>query len=161
MTIKQRIPMTVQGIQKLRDELQQLKYVARPKIIDEVATAREYGDLRENAEYQEASKQHGLVEARIAELEFKLSAAELVDISRLANDGRVIFGAVVQVVNKSNGQTAVYQIVGEDEANIDAGKISVTSPVARALIGKYEGEAVTVITPEGETVYEIIHVEYH
>ena len=155
----QKTPMTVSGAQKLREELQRLKQIERPKIINAIAEARAHGDLKENAEYHAAREQQGFVEGRILEIESKLSSAQVIDITRMENTGRVIFGATVKLVN-SKGGSLCYQIVGEDEADINQQRISVTSPVARALIGKYEGDNVEVKTPDGVISYEIIAVEY-
>jgi len=155
----QKIPMTVIGAEKLRDELNRLKQTERPKIINAIAEARAHGDLKENAEYHAAREQQGFVEGRILEIESKLSSAQIIDVTRMENSGRVIFGATVKLTTSSGG-SLTYQIVGEDEADINQHRISVTSPVARALIGKYEGDSVEVKTPEGIISYEIIAVEY-
>jgi len=154
----QKVPMTVKGAEKLREELNRLKHVERPKIINAIAEARAHGDLKENAEYHAAREQQGFAEGRIMEIEAKLAAAQVIDISQMDNAGRVIFGTTVTL--HAAGKTLTYQIVGEDEADINVGKISVTSPVARALIGKYEGDEVQVQTPEGSTMYEISEVQY-
>lgn len=156
----QKTPMTVVGAEKLRDELQRLKQVDRPRVINAIAEARAHGDLKENAEYHAAREQQGFIEGRIREVEAKLSTAQIIDISNMENTGRVIFGATVKLQN-DNGVSLQYQIVGEDEADITVNKISVTSPVARGLVGKYEGESVNVTTPEGVITYEIIEVAYH
>lgn len=155
----QKTPMTIYGAERLREELQRLKQVDRPRIIAAIAEARAHGDLKENAEYHAAREQQGFAEGRIQEIEAKLSAAHIIDVSNLENTGRVIFGATVKLTNAA-GLSLQYQIVGEDEADIELNKISVTSPVARALIGKYEGDSVEVHTPEGVVVYEIVEVEY-
>jgi transcription elongation factor GreA len=155
----QKVPMTAEGAEKLRKELQNLKQVERPKVISAIAEARAHGDLKENAEYHAAREKQGFIEGRIMELESKLSVAQIVDISGIENTGRVIFGAKVQLQNDA-GKTITYRIVGEDEADLDENKISVTSPVARAMIGKYEGDAVEVVTPDGKLAYEIIEVTY-
>jgi transcription elongation factor GreA len=154
-----KIPMTVVGAQKLRDELHHLKSVERPRIIIAIAEARSHGDLKENAEYHAAREQQGFVEGRIQEIEGKLSMAQVIDIKQMENTGRVIFGTTVTLSN-GDGKSIKYQIVGEDEADISLHKISVTSPVARALIGKFEGDNVQVHTPEGVTEYEIVEVAY-
>lgn len=154
----QKVPMTVLGAEKLRDELQRLKQVERPRIINAIAEARAHGDLKENAEYHAAREQQGFIEGRISEIEGKLSVAQVIDVSNMENTGRVIFGSTIKLNGASKNIT--YQIVGEDEANIEDNKISVTSPVARALIGKYEGDVVMVATPEGSVEYEIIEVTY-
>lgn len=154
----QKVPMTVAGAEKLREELTRLKQIERPKIIAAIAEARAHGDLKENAEYHAAREQQGFAEGRIQEIESKLSNAQVIDVTKMENSGRVIFGATVKLNN--DGKTLVYQIVGEDEADINEHKISVTSPVARAMIGKYEGDAVEVQTPEGKISYEIDEVSY-
>ncbi len=155
----QKVPMTVSGAEKLREELTRLKQVERPKVINAIAEARAHGDLKENAEYHAAREQQGFIEGRILEIESKLSVAHVIDITTLENSGRVIFGATITLTN-NDGSSISYQIVGEDEADINNNKISVTSPVARALIGKYEGDTVEVTTPEGMIVYEIVEVAY-
>jgi transcription elongation factor GreA len=144
----------------LREELKQLKTVDRPRIVEAIATARAHGDLKENAEYHAAKDQQGLAEARIRDIEAKLSNAQIIDVTRLAASGRVVFGATVHVVEDEQGAEAKYRIVGEDEANIKDGLMSVTSPIARALIGKEEGDVVEVQTPGGARTYEILRVEY-
>lgn len=155
----QKVPMTVTGAEKLREELYRLKQVERPKIINAIAEARAHGDLKENAEYHAAREQQSFIEGRIREIESKLSVAHIIDVAQLENNGRVIFGATVKLTQRS-GESLAYQIVGEDEADISHNKISVTSPVARALIGKYEGDTAEVHTPDGMIVYEIIEVAY-
>ena len=155
----QKVPMTTAGAEKLREELNRLKQVERPKIINAIAEARAHGDLKENAEYHAAREQQGFIEGRIQEIESKLSVAHIIDVTQLENTGRVIFGATVKLATPE-GASLSYQIVGEDEADINENKISVTSPVARALIGKYEGDNVEVKTPEGSMTYEIIEVTY-
>lgn len=154
----QKYPMTVRGAELLREELNRLKQTERPKIINAIAEARAHGDLKENAEYHAAREQQGFIEGRIMEIEGKLSAASVIDITQIENSGRVIFGATVTL--SADNQELHYQIVGEDEADINNNKISVTSPVARALIGKYEGDLVSVNTPQGSSEYEIVAVEY-
>ena len=154
----QKVPMTVKGAEQMRDELSRLKQVERPKVINAIAEARAHGDLKENAEYHAAREQQGFIEGRILEIESKLSSAQVIDVTTLENTGRVIFGATIQL--DGNGKSICYQIVGEDEADININKISVTSPVARALIGKYEGDTVEVTTPDGMIVYEIVEVSY-
>lgn len=151
--------MTISGAELLRDELNRLKQIERPKIINAIAEARAHGDLKENAEYHAAREQQGFVEGRIREIEAKLSVAHVIDVTQIENSGRVIFGATIKL-NNGVGIELNYQIVGEDEADINNNKISVTSPVARALIGKHEGDNVEVVTPEGTTVYTIIEVAY-
>lgn len=155
----QKVPMTVTGAERLREELTRLKQVDRPRVINAIAEARAHGDLKENAEYHAAREQQGFIEGRIQEIESKLSTAQVIDITQMENTGRVIFGATVKLEN-SEGKSISYQIVGEDEADINNNKISVTSPVARAMIGKYEGDAVEVNTPDGKIAYEIIEVQY-
>ena len=155
----QKFPMTVAGEEKLREELQNLKQVERPKVIHAIAEARAHGDLKENAEYHAAREQQGFIEGRIMELESKLSASQVIDVTSMTNQGRVIFGATVKLQSGA-GESITYQIVGEDEADIKLNKISVISPVARGLIGKYEGDTVEVNTPDGKLSYEIVEVLY-
>ena len=155
----QKVPMTVAGAEKLREELHRLKQIERPRIINAIAEARAHGDLKENAEYHAAREQQGFTEGRILEIESKLSAAQVIDITQMENTGRVIFGSTVKLTN-NDGKSLHYQIVGEDEADINNNKISVTSPVARAMVGKYEGDTVEVVTPEGKIIFEIIEVNY-
>lgn len=154
-----KVPMTVRGAELLRDELAHLKQVERPKVIAAIAEARAHGDLKENAEYHAAREQQGFIEARIRDVEAKLSNAQIIDISKIENSGKVIFGSTIKLAPES-GDEITYQIVGEDEADINQNKISVTSPVARALIGKFEGDTVTVQTPQGATEYEVVEVVY-
>lgn len=156
----QKVPLTVEGAEKLREELNRLKSIERPKVINAIAEARKHGDLKENAEYHAAREQQGFIEGRIHELEAKLAIAHVIDVTRLENTGRVIFGATIRLMNSQTEKSICYQIVGEDEADIKLNKISVTSPVARALIGKYEGDNVEVNTPEGIHVYEVVEVFY-
>lgn len=153
-------PLTARGAELLRQELKQLKSVERPRIVEAIATARAHGDLKENAEYHAAKDQQGLTEARIRDIESKLSTAQVIDVTQLPKSGRVVFGATVHVADAESGEEARYQIVGEDEADIKAGLMSVTSPIARALIGKEEGDSVDVATPGGSRTYEIVEVEY-
>lgn len=155
-----KVPMTVAGEAHLRQELEHLKGEARPKVIAAIAEAREHGDLKENAEYHAAREQQGFIEGRIQDIEGKLSNAQVIDVLKLPQTGKVIFGVTVELINLANDSEVRYQIVGEDEANIKAGKISVTSPIARALIGKEEGDVVMVRTPGGEVEYEIASVEH-
>ena len=155
----QKFPMTVAGEEKLREELQNLKQVERPKVIHAIAEARAHGDLKENAEYHAAREQQGFIEGRIMELESKLSASQVIDVTSMTNQGRVIFGATVKLQSGA-GESITYKIVGEDEADIKLNKISVISPVARGLIGKYEGDTVEVNTPDGKLSYEIVEVLY-
>jgi len=155
-----KIPITTAGAQKLREELRRLKAEDRPRIAKAIAEARAHGDLRENAEYHAAKDEQGLAEARIRDLEERLAKAEVIDVTRLDNRGRVVFGATVELLEESESRTVRYQIVGEYEAQIEAGLISVTSPIARALIGREEGDVACVETPAGERIYEIVKVEY-
>jgi len=152
--------MTVQGAKALEDELKHLKSVVRPQITEAIATARELGDLKENAEYHAAREQQGMVEARINDIEGRLSAAQIIDVTSIAPTGKVIFGVTVELCNLDTEATVSYQIVGEDEADIKQNKISVTSPIARGLIGKEEGEVVAVQTPGGVVEYEILEVQH-
>ncbi|MFD2191925.1 transcription elongation factor GreA [Pistricoccus aurantiacus] len=155
-----RVPMTVAGESHLRSELEQLKSVERPRVINAIAEAREHGDLKENAEYHAAREQQGFIEGRIQEIEGKLAGAQVIDVTQLPKTGKVIFGVTVELYNMETKEEMRYRIVGEDEANIKEGKISVTSPIARALIGKEEGDVVTVRTPKGNVEYEIVSVEH-
>ncbi|ABK08045.1 MULTISPECIES: transcription elongation factor GreA [Burkholderia] len=154
------IPLTKRGAEQLRDELQRLKSVERPAVINAIAEARAQGDLSENAEYDAAKEKQGFIEGRIAELESKLSAAQIIDPTVLDADGRVVFAATVELEDLESGDTVKYQIVGDDEADIDHGLISVSSPIARALIGKSEGDVAAVQAPSGVREYEIISVSY-
>jgi len=155
-----RTPMTLRGAERLRAELKQLKTVARPEVIRAIAEARGHGDLSENAEYHAAREQQGFIEARISEIETKLGNAEIIDPATLPNTGRVVFGAVVELEEQEEGVRVVYQLSGEDEADIRAGRISITSPIARALVGKTQGEVVEVVTPGGMRCYEIVAVRF-
>ncbi|MDR5861147.1 transcription elongation factor GreA [Halomonas eurihalina] len=155
-----KVPMTVVGEQRLRDELEHLKSEERPNVIAAIAEAREHGDLKENAEYHAAREQQGFIEGRIQEIEGKLSNAQVIDVTKLPKTGKVIFGVTVELINLENDEEVAYRIVGEDEADIKSGRISVTSPIARALIGKEEGETVLVRTPGGDVEYEISSVEH-
>ena len=155
-----KVPMTVAGEQRLRKELEELKGEARPRVIAAIAEAREHGDLKENAEYHAAREQQGFIEGRIQEIEGKLSNAQVIDVTKLPQTGKVIFGVTVGLINLDNDEEVTYRIVGEDEADIKARRISVTSPIARALIGKEEGDVVLVKTPGGEVEYEISSVEH-
>ena len=155
-----KVPMTVQGAEKLRAELHVLKTETRPRIVEAIATARAHGDLKENAEYHAAREQQSFLEGRIRELESKLSMAQEIDISALPNNGKVIFAATVRLINVNDDKVVTYQIVGDEEADIKDGKISVNSPIARALIGKLEGDTVEVKAPSGVISYEIDSVEY-
>lgn len=155
-----KVPMTIAGEQSLRDELSQLKSVERPRVINAIAEAREHGDLKENAEYHAAREQQGFIEGRIHEIEAKLSMAQVIDVTKMPQTGKVIFGVTVELLNLDSDEEVRYQIVGEDEADIKAGKISVSSPIARALIGKEQGDVVVVKTPGGDVEYEISEVKY-
>lgn len=153
-------PMTVRGAQKLKEELHRLKTVERPAVIAAIAEARSHGDLSENAEYDAARERQAFIEGRIMELEGKLANAQIIDPKTLDADGRVVFGATVDLEATESGEQVTYQIVGEDEADVREGKISVTSPIARALIGKYAGDLVVVQAPGGAREYEILDVRY-
>lgn len=153
-----RIPMTVKGEKSLRDELVHLKTVERPKVIEAIADAREHGDLKENAEYHAAREQQSFIEGRIQEVEGKLSTSQIIDVLAIPHTGKVIFGTTVNLINVDTDEEIRYQIVGEDEADIKAGKISVSSPIARAVIGKEEGDVVGVNVPSGIVEYEIDEV---
>lgn len=155
-----RIPLTVTGAEKLRAELHQLKSVERPAVINAIAEARAHGDLSENAEYDAAKERQGFIESRIADVEAKLSNAQIIDPTLLDADGRCVFGATVELEDLDAGQTMTYQIVGDDEADLKQGKISISSPIARALIGKSAGDVVEVDTPGGTREYEILDVKY-
>ena len=150
--------MTLRGAETLRAELKRLKSEVRPAIIKAIAEARGHGDLSENAEYHAAREQQGFIEGRIKDIEHKLASAEVIDPARLPNTGKVVFGASVELEDQADGARVVYQVVGEDEADIRAGRISVTSPIARALVGKAEGEIVDVAAPGGTRSYEIVAV---
>ncbi len=155
----EKVPMTVRGAEKLRVELERLLKL-RPKITQAIAEARELGDLKENAEYHAAREEQGICEAQIRDIEYKLSVAQIIDVTKMENTGKIIFGTTVTLINVDTDEESRYQIVGEDEADIKAGLISVSSPIARGLIGKMEGDEVTIVTPGGEKVFEIDQVEY-
>jgi transcription elongation factor GreA len=155
-----KVPMTVEGAERLKAELQRLKSVERPAIIQAIAEARSHGDLSENADYDAAKERQGFIEGRIAEIEHKLAGAQVIDPTEIDGDGRVVFGATVELEDLDTGDVRRWQIVGEDEADIKHGKISVTSPIARALIGKSEGDSVEVQAPGGVRGYEILSVRY-
>lgn len=155
-----KVPLTVAGAKKLREELDELKSVVRPRIIKAIAEAREHGDLKENAEYHAAREQQSFAEGRIAEIEGKLSNAQIIDVTKLDANGKVVFGATVEIEELESGETVTYQIVGEDEADIKAGRISVGSPIARALIGKEVEDVVIVKAPGGDIEYEILSIQY-
>jgi len=155
-----KVPMTVAGAEKLKQELQQLKTVDRPRIIAAIAEARAHGDLSENAEYHAAREQQSFAEGRIQEIEGKLSSAQVIDPTRVNAEGRIVFGATINLMDEKNNREVTYQIVGDDEANIEDGKISISSPIARALIGKEEGEEVDVQVPDGVHRYEVLEIRY-
>ncbi|TDY02473.1 transcription elongation factor GreA [Thiohalophilus thiocyanatoxydans] len=157
-----RQPMTAAGADKLRAELKDLKSVQRPKVIEAIATAREHGDLKENAEYHAAREQQSFIEGRIKEIEAALSNSEIIDVQAVGKNagGKVVFGATVELYDIENDKEVTYQIVGEQEADIKQNLISITSPIARALIGKIEGDEVTVQAPGGDRDYEIVSVKY-
>ncbi len=155
-----KVPLTVKGAEKLREELHRLKTVERPNVIAAIAEARSHGDLSENAEYDAAKERQGFIEGRIQEVEGKLSNAQIIDPKLLDADGRCVFGATVEMEDQDSGDTVTYQIVGEDEADIKDGKISVSSPLARALIGKYAGDIAQVQAPGGLREYEVLDVRY-
>jgi len=155
-----KVPITLAGAQKLREELKELKTVVRPRIVKAIAEARAHGDLKENAEYHAAREQQSFAEGRLNEIEGKLSNAVVIDITKLAATGRVVFGATVDLLDEGKGKEVCYKIVGEDEAGIKQGMISVGSPIARALIGKEEGDIAEVNAPGGVIEYEIVAVRY-
>src|SRR6266545_907921 len=155
-----KVPLTVNGAAQLRNELNELKTVQRPSIITAIAEARSHGDLAENAEYHAAKERQSFIEGRIADLEAKLSNAQIINPALLDAEGRAVFGATVDLEDMENGEVVTYQIVGEDEADIKQGKISISSPIARALIGKYAGDVAEVQAPGGVREYEILDVKY-
>ena len=156
----QQIPMTVRGAEQLREELDFLKNVRRPEIIKAIAEAREHGDLKENAEYHAAREQQGFCEGRIQEIEGKLGNAQVIDVTKMPNNGKVIFGATVVLVNTDTDEEVTHRIVGDDEADIKSGLISVNSPIARGLIGKELDDTVNITTPGGVVEFDIIEVNY-
>jgi len=156
----EQVPMTVKGIEVLRQELHHLKTTARQKVIQAIAEARAHGDLRENAEYHAAREQQGFIEGRIQELEDKLSRARVIDVTQIENNGKVIFGATVLLLNPETEEERSYQIVGDDEADLKQGKISVSSPIARGLIGKFVDDVVDIQAPAGLVTFEIVEVKY-
>nr|WP_119329954.1 transcription elongation factor GreA [Pseudofrancisella aestuarii] len=158
--MSERVPMTPAGELALREELDNLKRVQRPQVIEAIAEAREHGDLKENAEYHAAREKQGFIEGRIKEIESKLSNAQVIDVTTIPNNGMVIFGATVTLLNTDTDEEVVYRIVGEDEADIDDHKISVSAPLARALIKKEEGDEFSLNTPKGKANYEILEVKY-
>lgn len=155
-----KVPMTVVGADQLRQELEVLKFERRPKISDAIATARELGDLKENAEYHAAREEQGLCEARVRDIEGKLSNAQIIDVTKMENTGRIIFGTTVTILNLDTDKEVTYRIVGDDEADFKTNLISVNSPIARGLIGKNLDDEVTINTPGGENDFEIVAVEY-
>jgi transcription elongation factor GreA len=158
--MSQKVPITARGAEQLREELTRLKTVERPRIIAAIAEARAHGDLKENAEYHAAREQQSFVEGRIKDIEGKLSHAHIVDVTTMDANGKVIFGCTVELMDEDTEETIIYQIVGEDEADIKVGMISVNSPIARALIARMEGDVVSVTVPGGERSLEIIEVRY-
>ena len=156
----QRYPITPQGKLALEQELQQLKSVVRPRIIQAIAEAREHGDLKENAEYHAAREQQGFCEGRIQDIEGKLGAAQVIDINDLEKNGRVVFGVTVTIENLDTEEQKTYKIVGDDEADFKINKISVNSPIARGLLGRNEGDEAKITTPQGQVEYEIVKIEY-
>ena len=155
-----KVPMTVEGHARLQEELQQRKSVERPRIIQAIAEARAHGDLSENAEYHAAKESQGLNEARVSDLEDKLSRADVIDVSKLKGD-RVVFGATVELIDEDTEEDVTYKIVGEYEADVKSGKVSVTSPIARAMIGKKVGDVAEVTTPRGHKSYEIMKISFN
>ena len=155
-----KVPMTLAGEQSIREELDRLKREDRPRIIQAIAEAREHGDLKENAEYHAAREQQSFAEGRIQDIEHKLSHAQVIDVSSIPNTGKVIFGTTVDLINTENDNAVTYRIVGEDEADVKANLISVSSPIARALVGKSEGDEVVVKAPSGDIYYESERVQY-
>ena len=155
-----KVPMTVRGHELLREELKRLKGVDRPTVIKAIAEARAHGDLKENAEYHAAKDQQGFIEGRIKELEGKLSNVQVIDVTEIDARGRIIFGSTVELLDEDTGKEITYKIVGEDEADIKSGLISFSSPIARALISKNEGDVVEFRAPDGERCYEVIEVRY-
>lgn len=155
-----KVPITARGEKLLRDELQQLKSEARPRVVKAIAEARAHGDLKENAEYHAAKDEQGMIEARVRDIDSKLSNAEIIDVTAHGSTGHVIFGATVAIADEDDGTEVTYTIVGEDEADIASGLISISSPIARALIGKQEGDLAVVNAPAGEKNFEIVEVKY-
>ena len=155
-----KVPLTQDGADQLQDELKKLKSVDRPQVVQAIAEARAHGDLKENAEYHAAKEQQGFIEARIKDIEGKLSHRQVIDVTAVDAKGRIVFGSTVELIDDESGQEIEYQIVGEDEADIKTGRISYTSPIARALIGKIEGDVVTFQAPGGEKTFEVVEVKY-
>jgi transcription elongation factor GreA len=155
-----KVPMTVRGHELLQEELRRLKSVDRPRVIAAIAEARGHGDLKENAEYHAAKEQQGFIEGRIKELEGKLSHLQVIDVTAIDARGKIVFGSTVELIEEDSGKSITYRIVGEDEADLKVGLISYTSPIARALIGRSEGDVVSVQTPGGEKSFEVVDVKY-
>lgn len=155
-----KVPMTVRGHELLEAELKRLKYEDRPSVVQAIAEARAHGDLKENAEYHAAKDQQGFIEARIKDLEGKLSHKQVIDVTAVDAKGKIIFGSTVELIDEDTGDEIEYQIVGEDEADIKSGRISYTSPIARALIGKNEGDVISFQAPGGEKTFEVLEVKY-
>ena len=155
-----KVPVTVRGHELLQEELKRLKSVDRPDVINAIAEARAHGDLKENAEYHAAKEQQGFIEARIKDIEGKLSHLQVIDVTAVDARGKIIFGSTVELFEEGTGREIVYRIVGEDEADIGAGLISYTSPIARALIGQNEGDVISFAAPDGEKQFEVIEVKY-
>ena len=155
-----KVPMTVEGEKRLKAELARLKSVERPAVISAIAEARSHGDLSENADYDAAKERQGFIEGRIAEIEHKLAGAQVIDPAAIDADGRIVFGAIVDLEDAESGERKTYQIVGDDEADIKHGKISINSPIARALIGKSEGDVADVHAPAGIRSYEVLGIRY-
>lgn len=160
MNMMTKTPVTVKGAQMMREELHNLKTVERPAVITAIAEARAQGDLSENAEYDAAKEKQGFIEGRIADLEGKLSSAQIINPAEVEAEGRIVFGATVELEELESGETVTYQIVGDDEADIKQSKISISSPIARALIGKYAGDTADVLAPGGVRQYEVLDVQY-
>ncbi len=155
-----KVPMTVRGHELLQEELKRLKSADRPQVINAIAEARAHGDLKENAEYHAAKEQQGFIEGRIKEIEGKLSNLQVIDVTSVDARGKIIFGSTVELVDEETGKDTVYKIVGEDEADIKTGMVSFTSPIARALIGRNEGDVINFSAPGGDKQYEVIEVRY-
>jgi len=155
-----KVPVTVKGHEMLQEELKRLKSVDRPTVINAIAEARAHGDLKENAEYHAAKEQQGFIEARIKDLEGKLSHLQVIDVTAVDARGKIIFGSTVELFDEGTGKEIIYRIVGEDEADIGAGLISYTSPIARALIGQNEGDVISFAAPDGEKQFEVVEVKY-
>ena len=155
-----KVPMTVRGFELLQEEVKKLKGVDRPAVIKAIAEARAHGDLKENAEYHAAKDQQGFIEGRIKEIEGKLSHVQVIDVTAIDARGKIVFGSTVELIEEASGKEITYRIVGQDEADIKNGLISITSPIARALISKNEGDVVDFVAPDGEKSYEVINVRY-